>query len=124
MTRLYGGLSSTGPLSSAKLERLRQILKHVRRRILECRLMALGQNPGLKRETRRIRRKRQKIFVLGHHSRSTFDFLPDHVAEDAALFVDVILLRALQFLDHVNGQDGQAISWECECSSDAPAASP
>ena len=69
--------------------------------------MALGEDPGFKGKPRSIRGERQKIFVLSHDSNPVLHFLPDGVAEDTALFVDVILLGSLQFLHHVNGQNRQ-----------------
>ena len=69
--------------------------------------MALGENPGFKGKPRSIRGESQEIFVLSHDSDAVLAFLPDGVAEDTALFVDVILLGSLQFLNHVNGQNRQ-----------------
>src|SRR5256885_16149296 len=69
--------------------------------------MPLGQHPGFKWEARRIRRKRNKILILRNHARAYFALLANDVAEDATLFVAVILLRAIKFLDHLFGHDGQ-----------------
>src|SRR6202521_605965 len=80
-----------------ELERFREILEHVRRRVLKRRLVALGENPGFKGKPRSIRSESQKIFVLSHHSDTAVSFLPDGVAKNAALFVDVILFCSLQF---------------------------
>src|SRR5450755_1725249 len=69
--------------------------------------MPLGQNPGLKRKPRSIRSQRQKILILGHYANPAIQFLPDRVTKDAALFIDVILLRSIQFFNHVNRQNRQ-----------------
>src|ERR1019366_7690433 len=90
-----------------QLERSGEIFKQLRRRVLEGRFVALGEDPGFKRKPRSIGGESQKIFVLGHDSGAVVDFLPDAVTKDAALFVNVILLGSLQFLHHVNGQNGQ-----------------
>src|ERR1041384_4657070 len=69
--------------------------------------MLLRQNPRLKRKARRVWSQRQEVFVLIHNARSVINFLPDDVAENAALFVQEILLCALQFFDHVDRNNGQ-----------------
>ena len=89
------------------LQRLGQAFVHLRRRILKRRLVALGQDPGLEREARRIGRDGEKSIVLGDHAHAGFGLLPDDVAEDAALLVNVILLGAFQFLEHVLGHNRQ-----------------
>src|SRR5262249_26100268 len=47
-----------------RLQRLAKAFEHLRRRIFECRLMALGENPSLKRESRSIRSYSKKVLVL------------------------------------------------------------
>src|SRR5208337_5371995 len=79
----------------------------LRRGDLEGRLMALGQDPGLERKARRVRSQRKKSLILANDAHAGLRLLMNDVAENAALFVDVILFRTLQFLDHVFGHDGQ-----------------
>src|ERR1700747_744718 len=89
------------------LQRLGQILEHVRGRVLKGGLVLLGQNPGFKRKAWSIRRQRNKVVVFRDHAAGSLRFLPNQVAKDATLFVDVILLRALDFLEDVNRKNGQ-----------------
>src|ERR1035441_10225505 len=90
-----------------QLERSGEIFKQLRRRVFEGGLVALGEDPGFKWKSRSIGRESQKVFVFRYHSNAVVDFLPDDVAKNTALFVDVILLGSLQFLHHVNGQNRQ-----------------
>ena len=69
--------------------------------------MLSRQNPGLKRESRRVRGKRDEVIVVQDHARLGFNFLADHVAENAALFFVVVVLRAVHFLAHALGHDRQ-----------------
>ena len=69
--------------------------------------MLFGKNPGLKRKPRRVRRKRDEVFVLRNHAIADFALLLDNIAENAALLIDVILLGAFNFLGDVNRNDGQ-----------------
>ena len=87
---------------------LSQVFEHVRRRILKRRFMVLGQDPGLKRKARRIRRDRQEVLVLRHNASTALCLLADDVAEHAALLVQKILFRALQFLRDVDGKNRQS----------------
>src|SRR6266536_5676206 len=69
--------------------------------------MLLGQNPRLEWKSRGIWRDGQKIVVLRNHSNSGFGLLPRDVAKNAALFIDVILLRAFDFFSNVYGHNRQ-----------------
>ena len=72
--------------------------------------MPLGKDPRLERESRRIGGDGHEVFVLGHHADAAVELLADDVAEDAPLFVDVILLGAFEFLDHVVRKNRQTRS--------------
>src|SRR5579864_2886981 len=61
--------------------------------ILERRSVLLRQNPHLKRKARRVRGKRHKQFRFANHAHARLLLLPDHVAENAALLIDVIVAR-------------------------------
>src|SRR5258707_15884381 len=67
--------------------------------------MALGQDPGFKRKTWSKRGQGNKVLVLGNDTAPLFEFLADHIAEDAALFVLVVLLGSLQLFDRLFGDD-------------------
>ena len=69
--------------------------------------MPLGQNPGFKRKARSVRGESEEVLVLGDYTDDAVRLLPDDVAEYAALFVEVVLLGALQFFDHVDGKNRQ-----------------
>src|SRR5215472_6473682 len=70
--------------------------------------MAFGQNPGLKRKTRRIGAERHEIVVLRGYAHLGLQLLPDNVAEDAALFTAEVALGAIQFLNYLLGQNRQS----------------
>src|SRR6201997_1547120 len=89
------------------LQRLGQILEHVRGRVLKGGFVLLGQNPGFKRKAWSVRRQRNKVVVFRDHAAGSLRFLPNEVTKDATLFVDVILLRALDFLKDINRKKGQ-----------------
>ena len=93
-------------LGKQSLQRLGQVLKHVRGRVFKGRFMAPRQDPGLEGESRSVGRDGEKVFVLGHHTCTSFGLLTNDVAENAALLVDVILLGAFQFLHHVDRKNG------------------
>ena len=69
--------------------------------------MLLGQDPGLEWETRRVGSEGEEVLVFRDHARAGFGFLPDDVAEYAALLVDVVLLGAFDLFGDVNGKNGQ-----------------
>ena len=68
--------------------------------------MAPGQNPGLEGESRGVGRDGEKVFILRHHARTCLSFLANDVAENATLFVDIVLLGPFQFFHHVDGKNG------------------
>src|SRR5258705_12176455 len=70
--------------------------------------MPLGKDPRFERESRLVRGKRHEVFILRHYADPAVSFLADDVAEDATLFVDVILLGSLEFLDHVDRKNRQS----------------
>ena len=86
---------------------LRQVFEHGGRRVLVGRLVALGQDPGLEGEARRVGSESNKILVFRDHPHPALGFLADEVAEYTAFLVDKVLLGSLQFLGHVNRNDGQ-----------------
>ena len=69
--------------------------------------MSLGKDPSLEREPRSVGSERHEVFIFRHYPDSAFGFLTDDIAENATLFVDVILLGSLEFFEHVNGQNRQ-----------------
>src|SRR3984885_12210018 len=74
-------------LNQQCLQRLGQVLEHVRGRVLERRFVPLGRNPGLEGAARRAGRDGQEVLVLSYHAAPGFYFLLDNVAEYAALLV-------------------------------------
>src|SRR6266849_2515049 len=69
--------------------------------------MLLGQKPDLKREPRGVGSQGNELGVLGDDADLRFHLLADDVAEDAALFLLVIVLAAVHFLAHALGHDWQ-----------------
>src|SRR5712671_5904510 len=69
--------------------------------------MPLREYPGFERKTRRVGRECQEVFVFSHDANTVLGFLPNDVAEHATLFVNVVLLRSLNFFDHINRQNWQ-----------------
>src|SRR5579859_225227 len=67
--------------------------------------MLLRQQPQFEWETRGIRRNRNELIVFANNAHAGFHLLPDHVAENAALFLSVVMLRRVQFLAHSLGYD-------------------
>lgn len=72
------------------------------------RAMALGQNPHFKLKPGREKAEHHKgVAFMDQPFREYFRFLPDVIAENAALFVVEILLRPDQFLLHPLGRTGR-----------------
>src|ERR1700730_6371009 len=69
--------------------------------------MLLGQYPGLEWKTRRVGGESEKISIFSDHARAALSFLADNIAEDAALFVYIVLLRAFDLFGHINGKNGK-----------------
>src|SRR5581483_1945940 len=70
--------------------------------------MLFRQNPRLEGKPRGVRSQREKILVLGHDANAGLGLLPDDVAENTALFVNVVLLGALDFLSQVYREHWQS----------------
>src|ERR1700742_2747475 len=69
--------------------------------------MTLGKYPHLKREWRRIRAKRDKVFIFRSHAHASLHLLPDNVAKNAALFVGEVTPRSFQLFHYLLGQNRQ-----------------
>src|SRR5713101_7633892 len=69
--------------------------------------MLLGQKPDLKREPRGVGSQGNELGILGDDADLRFHLLADDVAEDAALFLLVIVLAAVHFLAHALGDNRQ-----------------
>src|ERR1035441_8800043 len=89
------------------LQGLGQSLINVRRRILKSRFVPLGHDPCFEWKTGRVGSDGQEAVAVGNDAYSGLGLLPEDVAKNAALFVNVILLRAFEFLNDVLGNNGQ-----------------
>src|SRR5258707_691020 len=69
--------------------------------------MALGQDPGFKREARRVRRQSNKVLVLQDHAHSLFSFLAGDLAIYAALLIGKVARGAVQLFAYLLGHNGQ-----------------
>src|ERR1700741_20518 len=69
--------------------------------------MLLRQQPQLERETGGVRGNGNELIVFADYSHPRFHLLPDHIAENTALFFAVIMLRRVQFLAYSLGHDGE-----------------
>src|SRR5580704_12088664 len=67
----------------------------------------LRKDPGLEWKPRRVRRQSQEVAVLCNHASARFRLLSNHIAKHATFFVNVILLRPLQLLGHINRKNRQ-----------------
>src|SRR6266850_1171933 len=67
--------------------------------------MHFRQQPHFKRKTRSVRRHGDEVLVFPYHSFARVHFLPDDVAENAALFFIIIVPGAVHFLPHAPRND-------------------
>src|SRR5579862_7260967 len=64
-------------------QQLRQAAVVGRRHVFERGTVLARQNPRLEWKTRRVGRQSEKMVVAENHAITEFDFLADHVAENA-----------------------------------------
>ena len=73
----------------------------------EVRLVAAWADPGLERKARRVGLEHHEAVGLDHQARASGGFLPDDVAEDAALLQVVEQFRAVHLFLGALGDHGQ-----------------